>query len=152
MTEEVPVVEQLRRLVPQSSVQSPSTPGQGARGSKPNHLTLVELQYLLQLGNLPRGCHEAVTFLYVEAVRFQTLGLSNEEVTAGHRRFRQQKDYIETLLLISQSVDGYRSGQLVEAMMGDRAMGQRMAGVLVAGAPPPKQPEKEGKRRGLFRD
>lgn len=82
--------------------------GDDAPLDKRNHLTLVELRYLMQLGRVPRAAWEPIAFLYMEGVKFRKWG------------FSFQRHYIESLLLTSQSVDGYRSDQLTRSLISEQ--------------------------------
>ncbi len=85
---------------------------------KRNHLTLVQAEYLYQIGLLPRQAWEAYSYLYSEAIQ---LG------------WPELLEYYQNLIRHSQSVDGFRSKQLVEAMAGDREKKSGTATQLEAG-------------------
>lgn len=76
-----------------------------------NHLTLVEKQYYLQTANLHPKQFEALVYYMAEAI-----STNNDFLHL----------YVDLWLLMSGSVDGRRSDQLVKAMQGDVEL-KRMA-------------------------
>jgi len=92
---------------------------------KRNHLTLVELKRLLQLGNIPRSSWEPLTYLHQEAAYYLPVAPS----------FQRVLNYLETMVLTSQSVEGYRSEQTVQAMVGERAPLQNHGAFVANGLP-----------------
>lgn len=94
--------------------------GDEAPTDKRNHLTLVELRYLMQLGRVPKAAWEPIAFLYMEGVKFRKWG------------FSFQRHYIESLLLTSQSVDGYRSDQLTRSLISEQTAKNNAASGLRA--------------------
>lgn len=124
--ERMPVQDQSLEVVKSRWLDAPEGP---MMQGKPNHFTLVDVKRLLQLGNLPRRAWEPLTYLYTEACTFG---------------FQRVLDQLENLLVTSQSVDGYRSVQTVDAMHGDRPMHDRPSSYLAPGIA-----GKEGTPRGL---
>lgn len=92
---------------------------------KRNHLTLVEVKRLLQLGNIPKQAWEPITYLHQEAAYYMPVAPA----------FQRIMNYLETLVLTSQSVDGYRSEQTTQAMVGERAPLERHSGMVASGLP-----------------
>lgn len=118
---------------------------------KRNHLTLVELQFALQLSNLPKSTWEAISTLYNEYIQFRHLHLTADEINAGKERYIYQRDWIHHLLLFSQSVGGWQRDGMVAAMTADKAWEPKPAASGIHGNPENGQPEgKEVRRAKLF--
>ena len=111
-------------------------PGADGPKEKRNHLTLVELRYFLQNGKISAKAWEPISFLYMEAVKHRHLA-----------DFTFQRNYIESLLMGSRSVDGFGSDQLVRGMTGDAELRERNASRVQT--PGPAEPAKKEAKRGI---
>jgi hypothetical protein len=124
--------------------------GQGDRRTqdKRNHLTLVELNHLMQLSNIPVAAREPIAFLYNEYLQFRHACLTDADIEAGMEWLTYQRDYIHHILLVSNSVSGWKADRLVSAMTADRAWQEKHPATQVAQNGQNGQPE--AKKRGLL--
>lgn len=113
---------------------------------KRNHLSLVEVRHALQLSNIPRACWEAVSAIYNEYLQYRHLGLSEREIAEGKEWLTYQRDWINTLFLTSQSVDGRQSELMVRGMGADKAWEAKSPASNVTGNSESGKPE--AKKRG----
>lgn len=124
---------------------------------KRNHLSLVQ-GHLLQLGNIPRGAWEPVSGMLNEYYQFRQLGLN----TPPEKRSRRvvwmddanfpdewlayQRDWINSLFVTSQSVDGRQSELMTRSMTADKPYEEKSPGATVTGNSNTGAPE--AKKRG----
>lgn len=125
-------VEAVRAMIPEG-LQSKD---------KRNHLTMVELQYWIQNGNVSPRTHEPAVYLYGEAIKH------------GKRAdFSFVMRYIEMYFAGSRSIKGFGSDQLVRGMAGDKEFKMRHAADIQAPGPTSsaEAAPKEAKKRGGLR-
>lgn len=92
---------------------------------KRNHLTLVEIERLLQLSKLPKIMWEPIAYIHTEQCRFIGLFPSAQK----------NVDYLETLVLTSQNVDGWKANQVAGAMIAERTPLQRHGDMVASTMP-----------------
>lgn len=117
-------------------IPPPPKPGQ-VQEDRP-YLTLVERQYLLNLGYLPKHQQFSVTTLYAMCDELE---------------FHHLRRFLDYYLVLSQSVDGRTAISMAAAISGHRGDGQNPAANLSLQLAPsaPTQPPAEVRKRGLFR-
>lgn len=122
-------------------------------------LSLVEREYLKSIANIRRQSHEAISFLYGEDDG-AILRAKNAPVSPKNPEWLRQAviskrlnhiRWLDEIMLNSQSVDGMRSWQLRDGIMGLNGGGQRPSASVSPDFNQPTPPGTEKPRRGMFR-
>lgn len=157
-------LETIRAKFMESQPQAKKVP------DKRNHLSLVELQYALQLSNIPPMAWEPVATIYNESIQMERrwgdgrkaqngpvdldellLAPANANASEEAGEWTYIFDWVHHLILFSQSVDGWQATNMVGAMRADKEWQARHAAAGIHGDPDTMQPSgQEVRRAKLF--
>lgn len=117
-------------------------------------LTLVQREYLKSTANLPRAVWEPMSYLYSEAdqsmARIQAMDVPEDLEWARESaitKWHQVINWLDELLVTSQSVDALRSWQLMSGLQSNNSRQDRASAAVMPDFPQPQPPGVEQPRR-----
>lgn len=121
-------------------------------------LSLVDREYLKSTANIPQALWEPMSYLYSEAdqsmARVKAMDVPADlewERESCLQDWHQFINWLDEILLQSQSVDALRSWQLMGGLQGMNPQQRPSANVVMPDYPQPQPPSGVKKRNGILR-